>query len=752
MSGGSFFASTDVYLPLDRPLRALRALQSGQIISRGTIQSHWELEKPADCLARGLSDQVIQEYSPDGSGLLVAKMVLPEGPSHAKVMEGDVLLEVNGENVSSLSRFEDLMDDAIGDGIKVRVKRHQDDHDLVLKVQDLFQLTPHRILQFAGSTFHDVRYYTAFRYNVPIKGVVLADAEGSFKLDGEYKLICSLNNRPTPHLDAFIKVAQGIPGEYRSFACEMAVLTRSDRMKTAVKYRNLGDPSNAFYATIVVDRHWLRAHMLLRARDENIASWSIRDLGPAPPAVPLVKQVLPSGPATECHHAVRKIVTNLVQVRTRIPYETSGAPHEKRTFLGLVISANAGFVVIPRSFNPSDLCDLSVVFRDSVELPARMVYEHALGFAVIQYDTSLVQGPTRGVTFSKRELKVEDKTTIYGLNRDGSGPCAVSTAVTSIGPLIGEYEPELSYQPINVDVLHLEKDSICDAGVLLDDDGDVEALWLPFLTVPFETHVGVQVSLLTPAFEKLQQGILPQECRMLEVELAKVHKSDVQVFGVSKGMTLLRIVQGFLLMHHKDTMENFPQREFIRVAKVSCSQEPTGLAAGDILLMLGDNAVTQMSDLCDMFALENLNMSVVRNQTEMRVNVPTVATSSWQSDRVVWFSGAQLEPPYFPLPLCARKLYSQIFVTSWRSGSPADMYDLSVRHFITGVNGVATEDFDSFTNEIRKLAGNSYCQITLVSLQGLTRTVSLMPNLRDFKTIDARRKEKEPYDWEFQEL
>lgn len=123
---------------------------------------------------------------------------------------------------------------------------------------------------------------------------------------------------------------------------------------------------------------------------------------------------------------MRKIVTYLVQVRTRIPYETSGAPHEKRTFLGLVISANAGFKVIPRSFNPSDLCDLSVVFRDSVELPARMVYEHALGFAVIQYDTSLVRGPTRGVTFSKRELKVEDKTTIYGLNRDGSGPCAVS--------------------------------------------------------------------------------------------------------------------------------------------------------------------------------------------------------------------------------------------------------------------------------------------------------------------------------------
>lgn len=96
----------------------------------------------------------------------------------------------------------------------------------------------------------------------------------------------------------------------------------------------------------------------------------------------------------------------------------------------------------------------------------------------------------------------------------------------------------------------------------------------------------------------------------------------------------------------------------VRVVKVSCSQETIDLVANDILLTLGDNAVRQMSNLRDMFTLESLNMSVVRNQIEIRVNVPTVAMSSWQSDRVLWFSGAQLEQPYFPLPLCARKLYN----------------------------------------------------------------------------------------------
>ncbi len=198
-------------------------------------------------------------------------MILPDDSFHAEVMKEDVLLEVNGEIVTSLSRFENLMNDVIEDVINVRVKRHQNDHKLMLKMQDLFQLTPHQILQFVDFTFHDLRYYTAFRYNVSINDVVLVNVQDFFELDDEYKLICSLNNQPTSDLNAFIKVAQGISDEYRSFACEMIVLTRSDRTKIAVAYRNLDDPSNAFYVTIVVNRHWLRAHMLLLVRNENIA-------------------------------------------------------------------------------------------------------------------------------------------------------------------------------------------------------------------------------------------------------------------------------------------------------------------------------------------------------------------------------------------------------------------------------------------------------------------------------------------------
>lgn len=175
------------------------------------------------------------------------------------------------------------------------------------------------------------------------------------------------------------------------------------------------------------------------------------------------------------------------------------------------------------------------------------------------------------------------------------------------------------------------------------------------------------------------------------------------------------------------------------------------MEAGDIIVKQGGNPVTQMSDLSNMFTHESVRMSVIRRQVEIDVDVPTITVSSRQSDRIVWFAGAQFEPPYSPVPFCTRKLYSQIFVTNIRTGSPADEYRVRLCCFVTEVQGVATVNFDDFTEQIKKLPDDQFCQITLVDLQGCPETVSLMTSRRDFKAIDAR-KEGSPHGWRFQEL
>lgn len=232
VSGGYSQASTDVYLPLDLPLRTLQALRSGQSTPRGTIQSVWTLENPSNCHARGLSYEEIQQYSPDGSGLLVARKVLPHGPSDSHVEEADILRTVDDQIVTSLPLFEQLMDGAVGNTLKVQVQRHGNTLEYELQVQDLWTLTPCRLLEYSGSNFQDLRFQTAFDYNVPIEGVVLHDAEDPFILEGSgEKIIRSLNNRSTKNLDAFIEVARGIPGECRSYPCENCRMRLYDQTK-----------------------------------------------------------------------------------------------------------------------------------------------------------------------------------------------------------------------------------------------------------------------------------------------------------------------------------------------------------------------------------------------------------------------------------------------------------------------------------------------------------------------------------------
>ena len=317
----------------------------------------------------------------------------------------------------------------------------------------------------------------------------------------------------------------------------------SDQARVAVEYQTIDDTLGSNFQLIHVDRRWLREKMILRSRKENdIATWYTTDLGPAPPAAPLPIQSLPTRLVAEHPSITRKISQNIVEVHACTPYKTSGAYNPYMQCGGLVINAEQGFVVTAGSFMPS-MCILHVVFADSIEVPAKKVYDHALGFTVIQYNTSLVKGSLESITLYPIVPKVGQKLTIYGHNRK-SFPSLDQATVTSIGPLTGEYNCGHSYHPVNMDVLHFEADESGGAGVLLDQNGDFQGLWLPFFVNQIK-WAGVPLSLLLPALKMLQKGSLPSECRMLDAELGVVDKNDARVFGVSEGTTLLPSSRAF---------------------------------------------------------------------------------------------------------------------------------------------------------------------------------------------------------------
>ena len=93
-AGANNSAASSFFLPLDRIERALREIQSGRPVSRGSLQTTFH-RKPFDELQRlGLtseSERLVRSTFPDQTGMLTVGHVIPESPADGKLAPGDIL-------------------------------------------------------------------------------------------------------------------------------------------------------------------------------------------------------------------------------------------------------------------------------------------------------------------------------------------------------------------------------------------------------------------------------------------------------------------------------------------------------------------------------------------------------------------------------------------------------------------------------------------------------------------------------------
>jgi pro-apoptotic serine protease NMA111 len=222
-AGGMTHAAMDYFLPLDHVLHALDRIHSGNLVSRGTIQTQWQIKTFDDCSRLGLTaacEASIRETFPDVNGMLVAEKILPKGPAYGKILVGDILLELNGQLITQFVKLEDLLNSSIGRKIQLLVQRGSQQHCVECTVDDLHSITPDRFLMVAGGFFHNLSYIQAMIYGIPPKGVYVSKAAGSFDLLGKHEsgyIIDSIDNKMTEDLDEFIKVIKTKPGMIISF-------------------------------------------------------------------------------------------------------------------------------------------------------------------------------------------------------------------------------------------------------------------------------------------------------------------------------------------------------------------------------------------------------------------------------------------------------------------------------------------------------------------------------------------------------
>ncbi|KAG7109841.1 Pro-apoptotic serine protease like protein [Verticillium longisporum] len=733
--GRSDGASTDYFLPLDRPLRALQCIQDGKPVTRGDIQCHWLLKPFDECRRLGLTPEweaLARKTFPKENNMLVAEIVLPEGPSHNKIQEGDILIKVNGELATQFVRLDDIMDSNVGKTIHLQIQRGGEDMEVDIEVGDLHAITPDRFVSVAGASFHDLSYQQARLHAVACKGVFVCEATGSFRFDSADNgwLIQSVAGKNTPDLDTFVEVMKEIP----------------DRRRVVVTYKHLRDLHTLNTTVINVDRHW-SAKMKMAVRNDETGLWDFSDLGDALPPVPTVPQ---SGSFIQLEYtsnpAVADLVRSFVLVNCTMPVKLDGFPKNRKWGMGLVIDADKGLVIISRAVVPHDLCDVTVSIADTIFVDGKVVFLHPLqNYAIIQYDPKLVDAPVLSAKLSSEPISQGASTNFIGYNRLGRIVHATTT-VTEITPVaIPANSGAPRYRAVNVDAITVDTSlsSQCGSGVLVAADGSVQALWLTYLgerspvsNRDEEYHLGLATPTLLPVISQIQQGILPK-LRLLPVEFRAIKLLQARDMGVSDEW--IRKVTEANKTHHQLFMVS--NRTFER------KEQPGALLEGDIVLSLNGKVITRVSELDVMYSQEVIEAVVVRVKQKMTIQVHTSAADDVETDHAVSFCGAVLQRPHHAVRQQISKLHSEVYVSARTRGSPSYQYGLAPTNFITHVNDKPTHDLQAFLAAVENIPDNTYFRLRACTFDCVPWVITMKKNEHYFPTMEWIKDASDPSGW-----
>lgn len=733
--GRSDGAATDYFLPLDRPLRALRCIQDGKPVTRGTIQCQWMIKPFDECRRLGLTpdwESAVRKGFPKETGMLVAEIVLPEGPSDKKIEEGDVLLKVNGELLTQFVRLDDILDSSVNEKVKLLVQRGGEDIEVEVTVGDLHAITPDRFVSVAGASFHNLSYQQARLYAVACKGVFVCEATGSFRFESTDNgwIILSVDHKKTPDLDTFIEVMKTIP----------------DRSRVVVTYKHLRDLHTMNTSILHIDRHW-SSKMKLAIRNDTTGLWDFTDIADALPALPPVRRSANFIQLENTQYpAASYVVRSFVRVLCHMPVKLDGFPRNRKWGMGVVIDAEKGLVLISRAVVPYDLCDISITIADSIIVEGKVVFLHPLqNYAIIKYDPSLVDAPVQSAKLSTTQVTQGASTYFVGFNQNMRIVMAQTTITDITAVAIPANSGAPRYRALNVDAITVDTSlsGQCGSGVLVGEDGVVQALWLTYLgerspvtQKDTDYHLGLATPTLLPVIQQIQRGETPK-LRMLSVEFNAIQMSQARIMGVSEEWI------------KKVAEDNASRHQLFMIRKRTFERGETqkGLLEGDVILSLNGKIITRVSELDVMYDHKVLDAIIVRDCVEMNVKIPTVSANDLETDRAISFCGAILHRPHHAVRQQISKLHSEVYVSARTRGSPAYQYGLAPTNFITHVNGKPTHDLESFLKAVVAIPDNTYFRLKAMTFDNVPWVITMKKNDHYFPLTEWIKDPAESCGW-----
>jgi len=700
-AGGATGAASSFYLPLPAVTRALKFIDAGKPVPRGTLETVFKYT-PYDELRRlGLNSDTearLRSAYPKLTGMLVVADVQPGSAADGVLAPGDILVAIDGKPTPEFFALEDVLDSHVERQINVEVQRGRETRSARLDVKSLSAITADEYIEFGEAVVHTLSYQQARHFNVPINGVYVANPGYVFGSAGipRAALISSFNGKKVDNLKDF----------------EAALADLADGARAPVRYATLEDPRAAQLKVIRMDRRWFPARKC--KRDDTLGTWPCVGIssGPAPAGVkPASTEFAKTGDAR-----IDRLAPSLVMVNFDMPYSVSGVTEKNYHGTGVIVDAERGLVAIDRNTVPIAMGDVRITFAGTVEVPGKVVFIHPLhNLAVVAYDPkSIGATPVRAATLLTKSLSAGDDVWVVGQRAD-SKILSQKTQISSVDVVSFPLSRTLRFRDSNLEAVSLINPPGDYDGVLADEKGNVLALWSSFA---FESQRELeQVNRGMPA-ELVSEmiGVVADRRPLYSFEA----EFNVQSLAGARGLGLPdEWVRRF--------EEHNPQRRQVLGIDRLVAGSPAAalLEPGDLVLAIDGKVVNRFREVERAVQSPEVKVSVWRDGAEKTLQMKTVALDGRDVDRVLIWAGATLQAPHRAMAAQRGIAPYGVFVSFFFYGSPATHYGLYAGRRITEVDGQPTADLDAFIRAVSGKPDRASLRLKTVSWNGQTDVITL---------------------------
>jgi S1-C subfamily serine protease len=718
-AGGATGAASSFYLPLTAVVRALKYIEAGKPVPRATLEAVFKYT-PYDELKRlGLhadTEAAMRKAYPKLTGMLVVEDVQPGSSADGVLAPGDVLVAIDGKPIPEFFSLEEVLDNHVGERVKVEVQRGSKGLQHELQVQSLSAITPDEFIEFGEAVVHTLSYQQARHFNVPIKGVYIANPGYVFGAAGipRAALISSFNGKKVDNLD--------------EFAAALAEL--GDGARVPVRYVTIEDPRAVQLKVIRMDRRWFPAREC--KRDDTLGTWpciSITSNSGPPPAAPkpAATQFAKTGDAR-----IDRLAPSLVMVNFDMPYSTSGVTEKNYHGTGVIVDAQRGLVAIDRNTVPVAMGDVRITFAGTIQVPGKVVFIHPQhNLAVVSYDPkSIGTTPVRAATLVKRPLSAGDDVWVVGQRAD-SKILSQKTQISSVDAVSFPLSRTLRFRDSNLEAISLINAPTDYDGVLTDEKGDVLALWSSFA---FESqreleqiNRGIPADLVSEMIGVVADG---RPLYSFEAEF------DVQSLAGARELGLPDAWVRRFEEHNPQRRQVLGVNRLVAGSPASSLLEP-----GDLLLAIDGKVVNRFREVERAVQSPTVSVTLWRDGAEKTLPMKTVALNGRDIDRVLIWAGATLQAPHRAMAAQRGIAPYGVFVSFFFYGSPATHYGLYAGRRITEVDGQPTPDLDAFIKAVSGRPDRASIRLKTISWNGQTDVITLKLDKHYWPAYELNRQE-----------